>query len=195
MSGRIVLVTAVGEAPGAKAAAAALACTGSDPERPGLLIDVGGRVPRPTLLASAGARELEARLAAHLPQLRAASRGQTCHLAIDDDLAALESIRAAAPLARDSVAVVRLPPGRLREALAEPGLDIWGALLCADIAKDRALTAVAAGDLIGRGLRVRVLGQPLAWISARRALFGISSLDSLPAHVRDLVLKRAAGTG
>ena len=81
MSGRVVLVTAVGDASGSKAAAAALACAGSDPDRPGLLIDVGGRPPRPTLIASAGARELEERLAAHLPQLRAASRGQTCHLA------------------------------------------------------------------------------------------------------------------
>jgi len=192
MSGRIVLATAVGEALDAKAAAAALACAGSDQDRPGLLIDVGGAVPRPTLLASAGARELEARLAAHLPQLRAASRGQTCHLAIDDDPSTFESIRSAAPLVRDAVAVVRLPPGRLREALAEPRLDIWGALLCADLTKNRALTAVAAGDLIGRGLRVRVLGHPLAWVSARRALFGISSPDSLPAHVRDLVLERAA---
>lgn len=192
MSGRIVLVTAVGESVDAKAAAAALACAGSDQDRPGLLIDVGGAVPRPTLLASTGARELEVRLAAHLPQLRAASRGQTCHLAIDDDLAAFESVRAAAPLARDSVAVVHLPPGRLREALAESGLDVSGALLCADLARNRALTAVTAGDLIGRGLRVRVLGHPLAWVSARRALFGIASPDSLPLHVRDLVLGGAA---
>ena len=50
---------------------------------PGLLIDVGGRPPRPTLLASAGARELEERLAVHLPRLRAASRGQICRLALD----------------------------------------------------------------------------------------------------------------
>lgn len=187
MSKRIVLATAVGGALDAKSAAAALACAGSDQDRPGLLIDVGGTAPRPTLLASTGARELEVRLAAHLPRLRAASRGQTCHLAIDDDLAAFEAIRAAAPLVRDSVAVVHLPPGRLREALADPGLDVSGVLLCADLVGSRALTAVAAGDLIGGGLRVRVLGHPLAWMSARRALFGISSPESLPAHVRDLV--------
>lgn len=185
-------MAAVGEAPDAKAAAAALACAGSDQDRSGLLIDVGGAPPRPTLLASAGARELEVRLAAHLPQLHAASRGQTCHLAIDDDPAAFESVCAAAPLARDSVVVVHLPPGRLREALSEPGLEVFGALLCADLAGNRALTAIAAGDLIGRGLRVRVLGHPLAWVSARRALFGVSPPDSLPVHVRDLVLEGPA---
>jgi hypothetical protein len=192
MNGRVILATSVGEALGAKAAAAALACVGSDPDRPGLLVDVGGGVPRPTLLASTGARELEERLAAHLPRLRAASRGQTCHLAIDDDPAAFESIRAAAPLVRDSVTVVHLPPGRLREALAEAGLGVYGALLRADLVADRALTAIAAGDLIGCGLRVRVLGRPLAWAAARRALFGVSPHDSLPAHVRELVPGRDA---
>ena len=112
----MVLVTAVGGASGSKAAAAALACAGSDPDRPGLLIDVGGRPPRPTLIASAGARELEERLAAHLPQLRAASRGQTCHLAVPDDGdGRFESVRAALPLVRDSVAVVHLPPALLQE--------------------------------------------------------------------------------
>jgi hypothetical protein len=194
MNGRVVLATSVGEAVGEKAAAAALACAGSDPERPGLLIDVGGSSPRPTLLASTGARDLEARLAAYLPHLRAASRGQTCHVAIDDDTGALESLRAAAPLARSSVVVVRLPPDLLREALDEPGLELFGALLCAELGRDRALAAVAAGDLIRRGLRVRILGQPLAWISARRALFGVSAPDSLPVHVRDLVLEHPGGS-
>jgi len=189
MSGRVVLVTAVGAARGTKAAAAALACTGSEPDRPGLLVDVGGGVPRPTLLASTGARELEGRLTAHLPHLRVSSRGQTCHLAVDDDLQTFESIRAALPLVRDSATVVNLPPGRLREALGEAGLGVCGALLCADLAADRALTAVVARDLIGCGLRVKVLGSPLAWVPARRALFGVASSDALPGRARDLVLR------
>jgi hypothetical protein len=174
MSGPVILVTAVGEASGSKAAAAALACAGSEPDRPGLLIDVGGRAPRPTLVSSAGAREMEERLTAHLPQLRAASRGQTCHLAVDDDPGAFESVRAALPLACESVAVVHLPPARLQEALAESGIRASGALLRAGLDADRALTALAVRDLLRHDLRVKVLKRPLSWLPARRALFGVS---------------------
>jgi hypothetical protein len=173
MSGRVILVTAVGEASGSKAAAAALACAGSDRDRPGLLIDVGGRAPRPTLASSAGARELEERLAAHLPHLRAASRGQTCHLAVGNDSGAFELVCSALPLVRDSVAIVHLPPAGLQGALGEPAIGPSGVLLRADLVADPALTALAVRDLLDRGLRVRVLKRSLPWVPARRALFGI----------------------
>jgi hypothetical protein len=174
MNGPVILVTTVGEASGSKAAAAALACAfGSEADCPGLLIDVGGRAPRPTLVSSAGARELEERLATHLPQLRAASRGQTCHLAIGEDSEALGSVRAALPLARESVAVVHLPPAFLQDALAESGVRAAGTLLRADLDTDRALTALAVRDMLRHDLRVKVLKRPLAWIPARRALFGV----------------------
>ncbi|HEX5375583.1 MAG TPA: hypothetical protein VFW48_05435 [Solirubrobacterales bacterium] len=178
MNGRLVLVTAVGDASGSKAAAAALACAGSDPDRPGLLIDVGGRPPRPTLIASAGARGLEERLAAHLPQLRAASRGQTCHLAVPEKEGVFESVRSALPLVRDSVAVVHLPPAWLQPLLAEEGIRPAGAILRADLASDRALTALAVGGLLCRGVWVKVLKRPLSWVPARRALFGVLPPDA-----------------
>jgi hypothetical protein len=178
VGGRVVLVAAVGEAGGSRAAAAALACAGSDPDRPGLLIDVGGRPPRPTLVASAGARELEERLAAHLPGHRSASRGQTCHLAVGDDPLDLDAIRAALPLARESVAAIHLPPALLRPMLAELGIEISAALLRADLDADRALAALAVRDLSRRGIRVRFLGRPLAWVPARRALFGLLPPDA-----------------
>lgn len=191
MNGRLVLVTTVGDASGSKAAAAALACAGSDPDRPGLLIDVGGRPPRPTLIASAAARELEERLAAHLPPLRAASRGQTCHLAVPEKKGAFESVRAALPLVRDSVAVVHLPPAWLQPLLLEEGIRPTGAMLCADLASGHALTALAVGDLLGRGLRVKALKRPLGWVPARRALFGVLPADApggLPSSVVDSLL-------
>lgn len=178
MSAEIVVVTRVGEASGSRAAAAALACAGSDPDRPGLLIDVGGPPPRPTLLASTGARELEERLAAHLPGHRSASRGQTCHLAVGDEPSDLEAIRAASPLARDALAVVHLPPALLRPLLAEPGVRVSAALLRADLDADGALAALAVRDLAARGIRVRVLRRPLAWVPARRALFGVLPPDA-----------------
>jgi hypothetical protein len=183
MNGRVILVTAVGGASGSKAAAAALACAGSDPDRPGLLIDVGGPAPRPTLVSSTGARELEERLAAHLPHLRAASRGQTCHLAVDGDPGAFELVCAALPLVRESVAIVHLPPARLQGALGEPAIRPSGVLLRADLAADLALTALAVRDLLDRGLHVRVLKRSLSWVPARRALFGIlpqASTSGLP---------------
>lgn len=192
MSGRVVLATSVGDASGSKAAAAALACAGSEPDRPGLLIDIGGRPPRPTLAASTGARELEERLAVHLPQLRAASRGQTCHLAIPDDPEAFDRARAALPLVRDSVAVVQIPPALLQAALAEPGIDVSGALLRADLGTDRALAALATRDLVARQLQVKVLKRPLAWVSARRALFGVlppGASGGLPAALAKTLLE------
>ncbi len=185
--GQVILATAVGAASGARAAAAALACAGSEPDRPGLLVELGGRAPRPTLIASSGARELEERLAVHLPQLRAASRGQVCHLTVPGDPEAFDNIRAALPLVRDSVAVLHVPPSLVQELLAAPGLELSGALLRADLASDRALTALVARDLLDRGLAVRVLKRPLAWIPARRALFGVLPPEApggLPAQVR-----------
>jgi hypothetical protein len=173
MSETVILATAVGSASGSKAAAAALVCAGSEPDRPGLLIDVGGRPPRPTLVASAGAREMEERLAVHLPQLGAASRGQTCHLAVADDLEAFQSVGAALPLVRNSVAVVHLPPARLQEALADPSIRPTAAMLRADLGENRALTALAVRDLVSRGLRTKVLRHALGWVPARRALFGV----------------------
>jgi Mrp family chromosome partitioning ATPase len=74
--GPVVLVTTVGAASGARAAAAALACAASEPDRAALLIDLDeGRPPRATLIATAGARALEKRLNTHLPDARIASRG------------------------------------------------------------------------------------------------------------------------
>jgi hypothetical protein len=192
MSDRLVLVTAVGAASGSKAAAAALVCAGSEPHRSGLLIDVGGRAPRPTLLASAGARELEERLAVHLPQLRAASRGQACHLAIPNESAGFELMRAALPLVRSSIAVIHLPPAGLQEALADADLRPSGAMLRADLDVDRALTALAVRELVGRGLRTKVLKRPLAWVPARRALFGVMSpaaSGGLPARLIEAFLQ------
>jgi hypothetical protein len=191
MSGRVVLVTSIGAASGSRAAAAALTCAGSEPDRPGLLIDFGGRPPRPTLIASSGARELEERLAVHLPALRAASRGQTCHLAVDLGEECLEGVRSALPLVRDSVAVLHVPPASCRDLL-DAGFNANGVLLCADLTVDRSLTALVVDELRERDLLVRVLKRPLAWVSARRALFGVLPPDApggLPRRLRQSLLQ------
>jgi hypothetical protein len=175
----VAFVTRVGAASGARAAAAALACAGSEPDRAGLLIDLAdGRAPRPSLLATAAARDLEERLAAHMPEAGVASRGSTCHLKLPAGADGIERIPAALPLARGSVAVVHLPPALLQPALAESRIGPTAALLRADLDRDRALTSLAVRDLIARGLRVAVLKRPLSWLTARRALLGAAGAGS-----------------
>jgi hypothetical protein len=168
-----VLVTAVGEAEGSRGAAAALACAGADADLATLLIDVGGRPPRPTLLASAAAQRLEERLAGHLPRARVAARGQVCHLAVPGDAAGLASASAAVTVARGGPAVVHLPAATVQPLLTGTEAPrASGVLLRAELATDRALVALLARDLIARDLRVVVLKRRLSWVAERRALFG-----------------------
>lgn len=170
----VVLVTAVGEAEGARGAAAALACAGADVDQVALLIDVGGRPPRPTLLASAAARALEERLTAHLPSLRAAARGQVCHLAVSPDEEGFAAASAATTVARGALTAIHLPPPTLQPFLVSPRAPAAsGVLLRADVAADRPLLALLAADLLGRGLKLAVLKQRLGWAAERRSLFGV----------------------
>lgn len=167
------LVTAVGAAEGSRGAAAALACAGADADVAPLLIDVGGRAPRPTLIASAAARALEERVRAHLDEARVAARGFVCHLSVGEDEEGLELAAAAAAVAREAGVVVHLPPELLHEVLADSTWAPRAVLLRADLGCDRALVALAVGDLIGRGLPTAVLKRRLAWVAERRALFGV----------------------
>lgn len=186
-SGPLVLVASVGGAAGSRAVAAASACTGSEPDRAGLLIDLAeGRVPRPTLIATAGAKALEERVTAHLTRAAVAARGAICQIAAagaesgggDDSL--LDTAATAMPAARDSVAVVHLPPRLLQPALADSRFRPTAALLRADLAVDRSLTALVAKDLIDRGLRVAVVKRPLGRPRERLALLGALPTGLLP---------------
>lgn len=168
----VVIVLRVGAAGGARAAAAALACAGAEPDRAGLLIDLdGGRPPRPSLISTGAARELEERLAAHLPEATVASRGRICHLTLPSDEDGLGRVGAALAIGRDGLVAVNLSPHLAQVALAGP-IRPSGALLRADLSEDRALTALTVGDLLERGIRPAVLKRPLGWIAARRALAG-----------------------
>ncbi|HEV7770096.1 MAG TPA: hypothetical protein VGO66_05475 [Solirubrobacterales bacterium] len=175
----IVLVTAVARAEGARAAAAALTCAVADIDRAALLVDMGGRPPRPTLIASEAARGLEERLTVHLPETRVAARGQVCHLAVPTDPDGIAAAAAAVTVARGAVSVLHIPPTQLQAVLAaDRGPSPSAVLLRADLADDRALVALVARDLIGRGLRVAVLKHPLGWVASRRALFGVLGDDA-----------------
>jgi hypothetical protein len=171
--GPTIVVTAVGEAEGSRCAAAALACVAADLDSPSLFVDVGGRPPRPALLASAAAQTLEERLGAHLPDFKSAARGQVCHLSVPASPEGLDAASAAGAVARESVVVLHVPPELFQTALADaPGLRPSGVLLRADLADDRPLVALVVRDLIARGLAAAVLKQRLSWVAERRALFG-----------------------
>ncbi len=168
-----VVVTRVGDAEGGRPLAAALACAGSKADRAALLLELtDGRPPRPSLVASAAARALEERLAAHLPEAGIASRGQICHLTLPAGAEGLDRAPAALALVRDSLGVLCMPPGLLVPALANDRLRVAAALLRADLGRDRALAALAVRDLVARGVSVAVAKRPLAWVPSRRALFG-----------------------
>lgn len=181
-----VAVTAVGGAEGSRGAAAALACAGADLDLATLLVDVGGRAPRPTLLASAAASRLEVRLVAHLPQARIAARGQVCHLAVPAAAEGLEIAAAAVTVARGALAVLHLPPPMFRPLLeGGAGPHPSGVLLRADLNADRPLVALTARDLIAQGFDLAVLKQRLSWVAERRALFGAlapEAAGSLPTY-------------
>jgi len=188
-SSPVVLVTAVGSAVGSRAAAAALACAASEPERAALLIDLDdGRQPRSSLVSTAGARELEERVAAHMPEAAVASRGQICHLKLPADPVGIERVPAALPLARESVAVILLPQSLLQHLLEEPRIHSTAALLRADLSEERALAALAARHLIARGLRVVVLKRPLGWLAARLSPFGVLPVAGVPPRVQKRLL-------
>jgi hypothetical protein len=188
-----VVATAVGDAEGSRAAAAALACAGADVDRATLLVGAGGRPPRPTLLASAAAQRLEERLAAHLPQVRVAARGQVCQVALSADPEGFEAASAAVTVARGALAVLHLPPAALQPLLGgSEGPEPSGVLLRADLQGDRALTAMVARDLLDRGLDVAVLKRRLSWVAERRALFGLPGTDgTIPRHALRLLAELA----
>ena len=191
-AGPVVLVAAVGEADGSRGAAAALACADAEADVATLLIDIGGRAPRPTLIASAAAQRLEERLRAHLPEARVAARGQVCHLALQAEDAGIDAAAGAIDLARGSLAVVHLPPSLLQAALAGSALRPTGVLLRADLSSDRALVALAARDLIEQGLAVGVLKRRLGWVAERRALFGVLPAGS-PGGLSERLVRRLCG--
>ncbi|HEX3239150.1 MAG TPA: hypothetical protein VHR18_03315 [Solirubrobacterales bacterium] len=193
-----VLVTAVGAAEGARGAAAALACVGADVDKTALMVDLGGRAPRPTLIASTAARALEERLAAHLPRLRVAARGQVCHLAVAADEDGFAAAAAAVTVARGMLAVVHSPPSALQGLLgAERGLRPSGVLLRADVAADKALIGLVVRDLVARKLDVGVLKHRLGWVEERRAMFGIlgSERPGLPSRLLSRLLSHECYAG
>lgn len=195
-----ILVTGLGEAEGSRGAAAALACAAATPDDASLFVDLGGRAPRPTLLSSVGARALEARVRGldGVGASAVAARGHFCHLALSADRVGLENAAAAVALAQaPNLVVLHLPERLLPIALTEGIIRPTGALLRADLHRDRMLVASAVRQLVAAGVVVSVLKTRLNWIAERRAYFGAlppGAFDGLPASVTSRLLHpRRAG--
>ncbi len=154
---------------GVAAVAVALAVERSAPV---VLVEVGRPRGRgPTMLAAETARRLEARL--RDAGVRCAARGRIAWVGIAEE-GWTEAAREVAALAAEAEAVlVVVEPRLVAEGLADPGLAIDGALLCAELPAQRPLAALAVGELLTAGVRVRVLSRAPGRVAARRALAGI----------------------
>jgi hypothetical protein len=175
MTPAVVLATELPGAGGGVATAAAIAvAAASEADEAGrgvVLVEVGGSPRRPTLLASAAARNLEERLAD--VGLSAAARGHLAWVALDGD-DWLDRLGDALDPASDAAAVVvHLPPSAVRRALASDRVGAAAVAIRADIPRQGALAALAVGELRAGGIRVRVLGRAPGRVGARRAIAGI----------------------
>lgn len=192
-----MVVAPLGEATGSRAVAAALACAGIGESGAPIFLDVGGREARPTLLASAGAKELEELLAAHLPQGAAAARGGFCQVTLPADSRGLRAAATAVAVAGSVPTVVHVRREGLRAFLDAPlGSCASAAVLCSGGETGRAVAVPTALEVLGRGLAVALMERRLDWVTERRALFGgirKDHLGGLPkAPVRWLVDYAAA---
>jgi hypothetical protein len=169
-----VLATDLGSAAGGLAVSAAVAialASRSGAERGIVMAEVGGASSRsPTLLASESARDLEDALRAAGFE-RVAARGRLCWLCLKagEDLA--EELERAMTAGSPPLMLAHVPP-----ALWTPLLDSlrpWAGLLRADTRADRALAALAVGELRERGVAARIATRPLGRVGARRAIAGL----------------------
>jgi hypothetical protein len=196
MDCELLLVSALGDAQGARGAAAALACAASTADRAALLVDLGARQPRPTLLSSSAASALEDTLAATLPGHPPAARGQLCHLALPPDRQGLGIAAFAGTRLPDRTLILHLPHELLPAALQDDVLRPDGVLLRADMQRDRQLAARTVRQLVRAGLPVSILRHRLNWLAERRALFGTLPSDApggLPPEIVNRLLRRSEG--
>ena len=177
--GKVIVVTGLDPADqvAAAAAAVAVACAG-DAEcrtRSVLLVDLRERPtkPRSGLLATALARELEARCR-DLPKLAARARGHLCFAAAtgtwEERLAGAFEASALA-----EVAIVVADPNQFRPAITAFSADrgLPGALVRADLGRDRALVGLLVEELHRAGGRVKVWTRRPGPVASRRAMAGL----------------------
>ena len=134
-----------------------------------LLAEVGARRRGPTLLATSGARELEASL--RTLGRSASARGHVCQLAVEEAEGIGELVASVADSGAE-LAVVHLPGRLWVPALEAEGLAAAGGCLLVSLPAERSLAALAVEELARRRLPCRVVTRPPGQLAARRALAG-----------------------
>jgi Transglycosylase SLT domain/D-alanyl-D-alanine carboxypeptidase len=181
----LVLVTGTEQAAGAAELTLALAAALSRPDAAALVCELGGSLPKPSLLASPAARDLAAALVGAEDPEPAVSRGHVVVTALPPEpvsLARLERLRAGCP----GSVVARLPAGLWPEAI-EAHQRVDACVLRADLPRDRSLAALWVRAVRERGFLARVVTRQLGRLAARRARAGI-----VPAGVEGTRLERLA---
>ncbi len=133
-----------------------------------LLAEVGAQRRGPTLLASSGARELEATLRS--AGRSASARGHVCQLAQEED--GIGALATSVAESGAELAVVHLPGRLWVPALEADGLAATGGCLLVSLPSERSLAALAVEELARRRLPCRVATRPPGQLAARRALAG-----------------------
>lgn len=184
----LAIVSSVGQAAGSLATAAALACAGIGTARATLLIDLGGRQPRPTLLCTPAARSLEGCLERSLHLAGMAPRGGFCQVALPGDDEGFAAAGTAVEVARGVPAVLHVPNEGLEPLLeARVASRASAVLLSGADGADPPTVPPICLELLGCGLTVAVLERRLRWMTERRALFGALRSDELEELPRALV--------
>lgn len=125
----------------------------------------------PTMLASDAARRLERSLGD--AGIRAAARGRLCWVSLpgDDPLPAVGAVVAAA--GGSGAAVAHLPAAVWPAALCSSDLAVTGALLRADLPRQRSLAALAVHELRAAGVRARIATRAPGPVASRRVASGL----------------------
>ena len=198
MEGRespLVAVTGLRGAAGALPIAAALGIAAAGSMGAGgpagvVLCDRVTPARRPTLLASAPARDLEGRARG---ALRAAARGALCWVSLAEG-----DWRQGVELARGlgaSLVVVYLPPREWRELVTETGPGLAAAVVRGDAQQRRALTALVAIELLRRGTPTGVVTTTPGRVASRRALAGVEPGGALGARACRLAARLLGARG
>jgi hypothetical protein len=125
----------------------------------------------PTLLAAAGAREVEEALrGAGVP---ASARGHLCHVALPAGEEGLEGLALALDGAPPVPVLAWVPAWLWPVALERDEPAAGAGLLLAELPRERSLAALAAADLSRRGMRARVAPHAPGALAGRRALAGV----------------------
>jgi hypothetical protein len=199
----VILASGIGGSGGAASMAAAIAVAATAGANGGaaLVVDIAtGQRRGPTMLASESARELEDRVRALGGAFEAAAaRGNLCHLSLPEAEEPLEPVVELLTHEVPAAAViVHMEQDLWPRAIADERMRAAAGVLRADLPGDRALAALAVGELRDRGLRAKVVSDPLGRVASRRALAGVEpggAASRRAARLARALLKGQSGQG